>query len=220
MQFNDHFLQKSSPPSSCDLRFATKFISGNGRHQTQRSLELLADHLSYLLPGYSNVQRILMARVPILKFNHDASGVQCDLSIANMSGLVMSDYLYTLGQTDERLRALVVTIRRWAKAQLLTNPHPGQWITNFTLTIMAVFFMQQQNLLPPLNQLKRDLPKKPVSIDSDDLKTLLLQFFQFYSTFDYKNHAISVIEGVAYPKPEFGFLYIENPVEAQLNICK
>lgn len=205
-----------------ELRFATKYLSGNGRHQTQRSLELLADHLSFLLPGYSNVQRILLARVPILKFHHDVSGIQCDLSIANMTGLTMSDYLYTLGQTDERLRALVVTIRRWAKSQQLTSPHPGQWITNFTLTIMAVFFMQQRQLLPPLNQLKRDMPKTGGTVggDADDLETLLLQFFQFYSTFDYKNNAISVIEGVTYPKPEFGFLYIENPVEAQLNICK
>ncbi|OQV13297.1 Poly(A) RNA polymerase, mitochondrial [Hypsibius exemplaris] len=208
--------------SDSSLRFAAKCAAGNERVQTQRSLELLADHLQYLLPGYSNVQRILLARVPIVKFNHEVSGTQCDLSITNMTGLIMSDYLFTLGQIDERLRALVVTIRRWAKAQRLTNPHPGRWITNFTLTIMAVFFMQQRHLLPPLNQLKRDLPRhEPAGNGFDDeMKTLLVEFFEFYSSFDFKRQAISVIEGVAYPKPDFGSLFIENPVETNLNICK
>ena len=66
------------------LKFASKLTAGNDRVQTQRSLELLADHLQYLLPGYARVQRILLARVPIVKFVHEVSGVHCDLSITNM----------------------------------------------------------------------------------------------------------------------------------------
>ncbi|GAV03745.1 hypothetical protein RvY_14128 [Ramazzottius varieornatus] len=206
------------------LKFASKLTAGNDRVQTQRSLELLADHLQYLLPGYAQVQRILLARVPIVKFVHEVSGVHCDLSITNMSGLVMSDYLFTLGQIDERLRALVVTVKRWAAVADLTNPTPGRWISNFTLTILVVFFMQYKKLLPPLNKVKRDISEMKKEMQSirpeTDLQSLLLEFFEFYSSFPYKTQAISVIEGVSYTKPDYSSLYIENPVETELNVSK
>ncbi|XP_055356209.1 poly(A) RNA polymerase, mitochondrial-like [Paramacrobiotus metropolitanus] len=220
LDFDQVFTEKR--PGTANFRFVSKPSAGNDRVQCQRSLELLADNLQYLLPGYTQIQRILLARVPIVKFLHEPSGVRCDLSTTNMSGLVMSNYLYTLGEIDERLRALVVTIRRWANANRLTNAHPGRWITNFTLTILVVFFMQHKKLLPPLSQ----LPSTPLinrrSLDgpNDDLGQLLAEFFSFYASFNYKSHAISVIDGTIYPKPDFASLYIENPLETELNIAR
>ncbi|GAV03786.1 hypothetical protein RvY_14166 [Ramazzottius varieornatus] len=58
---------------------------------------------------------------------------------------------------DERLRALVVTVKRWAAVADLTNPTPGRWISNFTLTILVVYFMQYKKLLSPVNKVERDI---------------------------------------------------------------
>lgn len=134
---------------------------------------------------------------------------------------MMSNYLYALGQVDERLRILTVTIRRWAEANRLTSPHPGRWITNFTLTILVVYFMQHKNLLPPLSKLSQETQtRREIPNSSTNLDELLIEFFAFYSSFNYKNHAISVIDGKIYSKPDFASLYIENPVETDLNIAR
>lgn len=68
----------------------------------------------------------------------------------------MSDFLYMMGEIDDRVRPLVFTIRKWAKAVGLTNASPGRWITNFSLTLLVLAFLQQpgqSQMLPSLNTL-------------------------------------------------------------------
>lgn len=66
----------------------------------------------------------------------------------------MSELLFLYGEVDWRVRPLVVAIRQWAKAQGITSDSPGCWITNFSLTLLVLFYLQQKNLLPSLNALK------------------------------------------------------------------
>jgi hypothetical protein len=50
---------------------------------------------------------------------------------------------------------------------------------------------------------------------------LLLEFFQYYTNFDFTNAGISVIEGSTVTKPDASVpLYIENPLERELNVAK
>lgn len=69
----------------------------------------------------------------------------------------MSDFLYMMGSLDPRVRPLVFAIRRWAKDVGLTNSSPGRWITNFSLTLLVLFFLQRplhsSPILPSLNTL-------------------------------------------------------------------
>lgn len=71
----------------------------------------------------------------------------------------MSELLWIYGSLDPRVRPLTFVIRRWAQTVGLTNPHPGRWITNFPLTLMVLFFLQQKTkdgfVLPSLNFLSR-----------------------------------------------------------------
>lgn len=70
--------------------------------------------------------------------------------------------------------------------------------------------------LRDLNQLQPD----SYGQNSSSLEALLLQFFEFYSQFDFQNKAISVIEGAPTRKPNALPLYIVNPLEPALNVSR
>ncbi|CAG4992472.1 unnamed protein product [Colias eurytheme] len=128
-----------------------------GRSPWQRHMELVASLLELRIPGAARVTRILNARVPIVKYSHEISDLECDLCYNNMSGVYMSELLWQLGSLDPRVRPLTVAVRRWARATALTTPHPGRWITNFPLTLLVLFFLQQprqgSRILPNLKLL-------------------------------------------------------------------
>lgn len=65
----------------------------------------------------------------------------------------MSEILYTLKEIDNRVAPLVFIVRCWAKVVGLTNSNPGRWITNFSLTLLVIFFLQNKAVLPPLQVL-------------------------------------------------------------------
>ncbi|KAJ2937501.1 hypothetical protein O0L34_g17547 [Tuta absoluta] len=218
-----------------------------GRSPWQRHMELVAELVELRVPGATRVQRILHARVPIVKYAHDFSGLDVDLCYSNMSGVYMSELLWLFGSLDARVRPLTCAVRRWARGTALTNPHPGRWLTNFPLTLMVLFFLQQRTkegfVLPTLNYLIRKAGKEDIKIAEDnvnctflrdlnklpadsyaqcssDLQTLLLQFFEFYSQFDFNDKAISINEGKPVRKPNALPLYIVNPLEQALNVSR
>lgn len=69
----------------------------------------------------------------------------------------MSDFLYLMGEMDQRVRPLVFAIRKWASMVGLTNSSPGRWISNFSLTLLVLAFLQSplsnKAILPSLNTL-------------------------------------------------------------------
>lgn len=66
------------------LVYHTKSAMSEERAQTKRSMETLATIMQNLIPGVKNVKRILHATVPIIKYDHSLTGVECDLSMTNM----------------------------------------------------------------------------------------------------------------------------------------
>lgn len=207
-------------------------------------MEAIGDILQLFLPGCSQVRRILQARVPILKYNQQFTDVECDLSMTNMTAFNMSELLYLYGTLDSRVRPLVFTIRKWAKEVGLTNMSPGRWITNFSLTLLVLSFLQRsQNkinpVLPSINTLSKLIKKSepnndleahcafninkskfPVSSNGNSLQELLVEFFEYYSNYDFANNAISLNAAADVIKPEHNALYIINPLERGLNVSK
>ncbi|XP_030379428.1 poly(A) RNA polymerase, mitochondrial [Scaptodrosophila lebanonensis] len=225
------------------LIYHTKENLSNGRSQTQRQMECIGDMLHLFLPGVCHVRRILQARVPIIKYHHDHLDLEVDLSMSNLTGFYMSELLYMFGELDPRVRPLTFSIRRWAQASGLTNPSPGRWISNFSLTCLVMYFLQQlrQPILPGINALVKCASAEDVRITEDginctfgrnfeqigfrsrntsNLSELLLQFFEFYSQFDFHNRAISLNEARALAKPDHSAMYIVNPLEQVLNVSK
>ena len=139
------------------LLFHTKETSsGQGtRHQVQRYCNQISSIINNFLPGCKDVQDILHARVPIIKYSQEIIGLECDLSFAT-SGYHMSELLYMYGELDNRVRPFVSVIRYWAKEHgLVIDRRPTPSFTNFMLTIMTIFFLQNRyKMLPPFNDLR------------------------------------------------------------------
>ena len=159
------------------LIFHTKANLPNERSQTQRQMEAVGDILYLFLPGVTSVRRILQARVPIIKFNHECLGLEVDLSMSNMTGVYMSELLYLFGEIDERVRPLTFCIRKWASITGLTNPSPGRWISNFSLTVLVIFFLQQMKkpILPPLNVLVKAARKTDIRVADECINCTFLR---------------------------------------------
>ncbi|KAH8366686.1 hypothetical protein KR084_011850 [Drosophila pseudotakahashii] len=234
-------LEAAAEPSR--LVYHTKENLSNGRSQTQRHMECFGDMLHLFLPGVCHVRRILQARVPIIKYHHEHLDLEVDLSMSNLTGFYMSELLYMFGEMDARVRPLTFSIRRWAQSCGLTNPSPGRWISNFSLTCLVMFFLQQlrQPILPTIGALAKAAQPEDSRLTEDginctfardvervgfrsrnqsSLSELLLQFFEFYSQFDFHNRAISLNEGRPLSKPDHSAMYIVNPLEQLLNVSK
>uniref|UniRef100_A0A8C3MNE1 Uncharacterized protein n=1 Tax=Geospiza parvula TaxID=87175 RepID=A0A8C3MNE1_GEOPR len=212
------------------------------RLATQRILSVIGDCLDNFGPGCANVQKILNARCPLVKFSHQPTGFQCDLSVSNSIAIRSSELLYIYGCLDSRVRALVFTIRCWARVHGLTNSAPGTWITNFSLTMMVMFFLQRRSppIIPTLDQLKELAGKHSCLcllqlifyctfvlskvINKPNLKerlyVLLGEFFEYFGNFDFRKNSINLRKGKEVNKPESSPLYIWNPFEQDLNISK
>lgn len=157
----------------------------------------------------------------------------------------MSEILYMFGNIDDRVMPLVFSIRRWAQSVGLTNASPGRWISNFSLTCLVIFFLQQLNppILPSINTLitqsrqpedsritedgvnctfLRDLNclQFDSSANTTALAQLLADFFEFYSQMDFRERAISLNEARLVAKPDHSPVYIVNPLETLLNVSK
>ncbi|XP_065568343.1 poly(A) RNA polymerase, mitochondrial-like isoform X2 [Artemia franciscana] len=223
------------------LIFHAKTAIANNRPLSKHHMEIMADILKGFLPGPSQIRRILNARVPIIKFLHEYTNVECDLSSLNMTGFYMSELLYLYGEVDSRFRPLIFTVRHWAKEVLLTSDHPGQQITNFSLTLLVIYFLQTRALpiLPTLGSLikgsatedvrstegidctfVRDLRRIEKSENPAALQDLLVDFFNFLSTFPFDERGISIITGKPIVKKEKCAILIQNPLERDLNVTK
>lgn len=132
----------------------------------------------------------------------------------------MSELIYVLGEIDNRVRPLILLIRLWAKAVGITNSNPGEKISNFGLTSLVIYFLQQLEhpILPPVGHLENNPHFK--SKNASSLAEVLLQFFEFYGKFDFEQHALSLNSVGLLDKPRRSAIYVINPIDGYRNITK
>lgn len=75
------------------------------------------------------------------------------LTMSDSSGYHMSQMLYLYGEWDPRVRPLVFAVRRWALDRHITSPFAGRWITNFSLTLLVLFYLINVQVIPSLSTL-------------------------------------------------------------------
>ncbi|KAI9553544.1 hypothetical protein GHT06_021462 [Daphnia sinensis] len=226
------------------LIFQAKAAINNPRLQTQRHIEVFADILQNFTTGCTQVQRILQARVPIVKFYHEFTGVDCDLSMGSLTGVFMSELLYLYDKIDWRFRPLVTAVRHWGAWARLTDMVPGPRITNFTLTLMVVFFMQRRSpaILPTLGEMIKlarpqvdtrqtndvdctflrdpSMFQERGKLNEESLEDLFIEFLRFIESFDFNERSVSIITGTALRKFDSKPLYVQNPLERELNVSR
>ncbi|XP_073485947.1 poly(A) RNA polymerase, mitochondrial [Aquarana catesbeiana] len=213
----------------------------SGRVAQQKVLSVVGECIESFGPGCTEVQKILSARCPLVRFYHQSTGLHCDLTADNRIALRSSELLYIFGNIDSRVRPLVFTLRCWARVHGITSSVSGHWITNFSLTTMILFFLQKRNppVIPTLDQLKNlagkkdkciiedndctfvsDLSKIKPSANTEPLDKLLVEFLEFYGNFDFSKNCIDIRKGVVKNKVDSSPLCIQNPFEQSLNISK
>lgn len=145
------------------------------RSLSHRYLELVADLLCNVTPGCHKMVKILRARVPIVKYQQELTGLECDLSINNWSGIYMSEMLYHYSLLDRRVAPLVFCLRLWAKRNSLTSVHPGRWITNFSITMLALYYLVRVGMLPSFRLLQRHARPEDKRVREDDIDCTFLR---------------------------------------------
>ncbi|ESN92528.1 hypothetical protein HELRODRAFT_181404 [Helobdella robusta] len=74
----------TGPIKSNTSYFISKIRPESERTFSQQVLEIFGTMLKYLCPQMMNIRLILRARVPIVKFTHTATDIECDLCFGNM----------------------------------------------------------------------------------------------------------------------------------------
>lgn len=239
--------QRSNRPNF-DLFFqegkSNKYRMPEDRTSVISYLQFITEIL-YMMPGVSRAACLSRARVPIIKYTHLYTGLECDISANNWSGYCMSEMLYNYTALDRRIAPLVLAVRLWAKGNGLTSRHPGRWITNFSLTMMVLhYFMVRQGLVPlrVLQSNARPEDKRTMEDGLDctflrdvakirqlqgeqssaSLGELLQDFIEYYRDFNFRYHCLSPLTGtVLIKKSNVTFpLHIQNPLQPELNVSR
>ncbi|XP_077592261.1 poly(A) RNA polymerase, mitochondrial [Stigmatopora nigra] len=228
------------PKSGLAMEYQMKRATSE-RSVTQKILSVIGECVDEFGPGCVGVQKILNARCPLVRFAHQPSGFQCDLTANNRVAIKSSELLHLYGQLDPRVRYLVFTVRCWARVHGVTSSIPGAWITNFSLTVMVLFFLQRRSppIIPTLDHLRElagpadksviegndctfvsDFDRIRLSSNTETLEKLLCEFLEFYATFQFNKKSINIRKGREQNKPEASALHIQNPFETTLNVSK
>ncbi|KAL1237688.1 Poly(A) RNA polymerase [Trichinella spiralis] len=109
--------------------FCSRYKPKNERTYIQNTLSILADVLGNFMPSFTHVQKILHARVPIIKLYHQTLGIHCDITLDNKNAYKTAKVFWLFGKMNAHFKPLLFAVRYWAKQIGLTRPHPGPTAT-------------------------------------------------------------------------------------------
>uniref|UniRef100_A0A673VNS2 Mitochondrial poly(A) polymerase n=1 Tax=Suricata suricatta TaxID=37032 RepID=A0A673VNS2_SURSU len=182
------------------MEFQVKNVPSE-RVATQKILSVIAECLDHFGPGCVGVQRILNARCPLVRFSHQSSGFQCDLTANNRIALKSSELLYIYGALDSRRRSPPI-LPTLDYLKTLADAEDKCIIEGHNCTFV------------------RDLNKIKPSGNTETLELLLKEFFEYFGNFAFNKNSINIRQGREQNKPESSPLHIQNPFETSLNISK
>ncbi|XP_015377735.1 PREDICTED: terminal uridylyltransferase 7-like [Diuraphis noxia] len=158
---------------------------------------------------YRNIQQITRAQVPIVKFVHVPTGLNCDLSFKSGISTHNNKLVRLYLSLNERVHWVVCAIvKRWA---LQNDVKSHSMFTTFALTWLVIFYLMAVEVVPPLILLREHADSSKSTFGSDFMFIedwdctfctlekakqfwkvpmiscwdLLFGFFKFYSNFEY-----------------------------------
>ncbi|XP_019053717.1 PREDICTED: protein HESO1-like isoform X3 [Nelumbo nucifera] len=104
-----------------------------------------------------DVQPILRARVPIIKFKDLGTGIECDISIENKDGIAKSMFIHTISAIDERFQKLSFLMKAWAKRHGI-NSSRDHTLNSLSIILFVAFHLQTRDppILPPFSELLKN----------------------------------------------------------------
>lgn len=222
--------------SDADLCLVVKEEPVNQKTEARRILSLVQKLFSTKLSGYIERPQLIKAKVPIVKFRDKVSNVDFDLNVNNVIGLRNTFLLRTYAFIENRVRPLVLVVKKWASFHEINDASRGT-LSSYTLVLMVLHYLQTlpEPILPSLqknypecfdptmqlhlvHQAPRTIPPY-VSKNGSSLGDLLMGFFKYYATeFDWCHQMISVREAKAVPRPDGTewrnkFICVEEPFD-------
>ncbi|KAG9488153.1 hypothetical protein GDO78_007775 [Eleutherodactylus coqui] len=138
--------------SDADLCLVLKDEPMNQKTEARHILSLLQKHF-YTRLGYIERPQLIRAKVPIVKFRDKVSGVEFDLNVNNVVGIRNTFLLRAYAHTENRVRPLVLVVKRWAGHHGINDASRGT-LSSYSLVLMALHYLQTlpEPVLPSLQK--------------------------------------------------------------------
>ena len=95
--------------------------------------------------GMLSVSARLTARIPIIMFKDNVTGLECDISMQNPLAVKNTGLLSTYARADSRVRALAYTIKKWVKARRINSPSDGT-LSSYGYILMLLHFLRTRRV--------------------------------------------------------------------------
>ncbi|XP_030656421.1 poly(A) RNA polymerase GLD2 isoform X2 [Nomascus leucogenys] len=183
-------------------------------------ITLLKMPLTLSSAGYIERPQLIRAKVPIVKFKDKVSCVEFDLNVNNIVGIRNTFLLRTYAYLENRVRPLVLVIKKWASHHQINDASRGT-LSSYSLVLMVLHYLQTlpEPILPSLQKIYPEsfspaiqlhlVHQAPCNVppylskNESNLGDLLLGFLKYYATeFDWNSQMISVREAKAIPRPD------------------
>lgn len=154
--FGSFTMDMFTPTGDLDLSLNVEHgVENFSREQKIKILKNLRKCLHKLSAGGGHVRDIecvLQAKVPVVKFLHCKTGVECDVSAENRDGIVKSELLHIFSLLDPRFRKLCFLTKAWANAHGINNSK-ARTLNSLSIILLVAFHLQTRTpaVLPPFS---------------------------------------------------------------------
>ncbi|KAI5058844.1 hypothetical protein GOP47_0027014 [Adiantum capillus-veneris] len=177
----DMFTSSSDLDISLNVEFGSENLARqDGVHLLKKMTKLLYKLQS--IGTVRDIQPVLKAKVPVVKFIHCKTGIECDVSVENRDGIIKSELLRIFSTIDSRFRKLCFLLKAWANAQGI-NSSKDHTLNSLSIILLAALHLQTRvpAILPPFSSFS-----KGVKIASDGASLIECQV-KAYKDFGKKN---------------------------------
>ncbi|KAH7290133.1 hypothetical protein KP509_30G033400 [Ceratopteris richardii] len=171
--------------STSDLDISLNVERGSDSLSRQDGISLLKKLTKLLYKFQSSgivqdIQPVLRAKVPVVKFVLSKTGIECDISVENRDGILKSELLRVFSSIDSRFRKLCFLLKAWANANGI-NSSKDNTLNSLSLILLAALHLQTRvpAILPPFSMLFKG---------EDSIRPLHVAFLAERQANAYKNY--------------------------------
>ncbi|XP_066141430.1 speckle targeted PIP5K1A-regulated poly(A) polymerase-like [Euwallacea fornicatus] len=170
---------------------------------------------------FANCFIITTAKVPLIKCIHKETQIKCDININNILAVCNSKLIHYYMSIDLKVKQVMIILKYWAKCHKITGP--THLFSNYSLTMMFIFFLQQEPYnFPSVLSLQETQCRQyqcgnfnwngqfvpnynfvSECLSWRSILEVLEGFFDFYSQFSYQTNIICPYLGKSLPTTYF-----------------